>query len=174
MLSAIGRDRPGIVAAIARVLLVHDVNIEDSQMTILRGRFAMTLVLGAPEELAVATLRAGLADAGAELGLDALTLTEVDDDAQDAAVAVPTHIVSVYGADHPGIVNAVASALATQGANVTDLQTRLVSEGELYSMLLEVSLPKGLEPAQLVSSLEPIGSEQGVQVTVRELDRDIL
>src|SRR4051812_49909019 len=44
-LTAIGRDRPGIVARIAKVLLEHGLNIEDSQMRILGGRFAMMLLL---------------------------------------------------------------------------------------------------------------------------------
>src|SRR4051794_12846996 len=44
-LTAIGRDRPGIVAGIARVLLDHGLNIEDSQMRILGGRFSMMLLL---------------------------------------------------------------------------------------------------------------------------------
>ena len=35
-LSAIGRDRPGIVAAATAVLLRHGVNVEDSRMSILR------------------------------------------------------------------------------------------------------------------------------------------
>ena len=47
-LSAIGRDRPGIVAAVTGVLLGHGANLEDSQMTILRGHFTMTLVVALP------------------------------------------------------------------------------------------------------------------------------
>ncbi len=48
-LSAIGRDRPGIVAAVTAVLLEHGVNVEDSQMAILAGHFSMTLVLALPD-----------------------------------------------------------------------------------------------------------------------------
>jgi glycine cleavage system transcriptional repressor len=48
-LSALGRDRPGIVAEVTGVLVEHGVNVEDSRMAILRGEFAMVLVLGAPE-----------------------------------------------------------------------------------------------------------------------------
>src|SRR5258708_19915436 len=61
-LTAIGRDRPGIVARIARVLLDHGLNIEDSQMRILGGRFALILLLrGGPraEQLGEAPLAAG-------------------------------------------------------------------------------------------------------------------
>ncbi|MFL5868791.1 MAG: ACT domain-containing protein, partial [Thermoleophilaceae bacterium] len=48
-LTAIGRDRPGIVAALSGVLLEHELNVEDSQATILRGHFSIVLVVAAPE-----------------------------------------------------------------------------------------------------------------------------
>ena len=46
--SAIGRDRPGIVAAVSRVLLDLEGNVEDSQMSILRGHFAVMLIVALP------------------------------------------------------------------------------------------------------------------------------
>ena len=51
LLTANGKDRPGIVAAIARVLLESDCNIEDSQMARLGPDFACMLVLRMPEGL---------------------------------------------------------------------------------------------------------------------------
>ena len=48
-LSAIGRDRPGIVAEVTRALLGHSLNITDSQMAVLGGRFTMMLIVDAPE-----------------------------------------------------------------------------------------------------------------------------
>ena len=47
--TAIGRDRPGIVAAISAALLDLDCNLEDSHMSILRGHFAVMLIVRAPE-----------------------------------------------------------------------------------------------------------------------------
>ena len=44
----IGRDRPGIVGAVTADLLRHALNIEDSQMSILRGHFAVVLILAGP------------------------------------------------------------------------------------------------------------------------------
>ncbi|MBV8303503.1 MAG: amino acid-binding protein, partial [Acidimicrobiia bacterium] len=41
--SAVGADRPGIVAAVTRVFVEHGCNLEDTSMTILRGHFAMML-----------------------------------------------------------------------------------------------------------------------------------
>ena len=175
-LSAIGRDRPGIVSAVAERLLEHGVNIEDSQMAILRGHFSMTLVLAAPDEADIEQLRADLARTAEQLGLEAASLSEV---AELAAPARPAadHLVTVYGADHPGIVYAITSALAGVDANITDLQTRLVGGEEsqpLYVMLLEVALPAGVRVEALEESLRAAGSDQGVDVSLRPLEQDVL
>src|SRR5664280_1086412 len=45
-ITAIGDDRPGIVAAVTEVLVAVDANLEDTSMTILRGHFAMMLIVG--------------------------------------------------------------------------------------------------------------------------------
>ncbi|MDQ4040277.1 MAG: amino acid-binding protein [Actinomycetota bacterium] len=175
--SAIGRDRPGIVAAVTRVLLDHDVNVEDSQMTILRGRFTMMLILATPEGgIDEASLRAELQAAARGLGLDAVSLEPVAA-AEEAPSVEPSHIVTVYGMDHPGIVQAVATALADASVNITDLETRLVSDddgADLYAMMLEVALPAAMSQGELEAALASIPREQGVEVSIRELERDEL
>jgi glycine cleavage system transcriptional repressor len=172
-LSAIGRDRPGIVAAVTRVLVDHGVNVEDSQATILRGHFTMMLIVTAPEETDEAVLRADLDAAASEVGLEALTLLTVDELGGDAVE--PSHIVTVYGVDHPGIVNAAAAALADTGANITDMNTRLVSDGheqDLYALMIEVAVT-GPE-SELREALRAVGEREGVEVTLRELEQDEL
>jgi glycine cleavage system transcriptional repressor len=175
-ISAIGRDRPGIVSAVTRTLLEHGVNIEDSQSTILRGHFTMTLIVAGGDELDPAGLRADLERTASELRLEALTLSEVED-AEPARPTEPSHIVTVYGVDHPGIVHSVASALAGCQVNITDLNTRLVGDPDredLYAMMLEIALPEGLTADRLESLLEATRREQGVEVTIRELEQDAL
>ena len=51
VVSALGPDRPGIVAAVTRVLLEHGANIADSRMGLLNGRFSMMLVVSVPDGL---------------------------------------------------------------------------------------------------------------------------
>ena len=172
--SAIGRDRPGIVASVSRVLLEHGVNIEDSQMTILRGHFAMTLVLEG--EVDAAELRAGLERAGAELGLEAVSLSEVPE-LEAGAEPPASHVVSVYGVDHPGIVHAVSSLLAERDVNITDLTTRLVGDEQpqrLYAMLLEVAIPEGVDAGELGRLLAEVAEREAVDITLRPLEQDAL
>jgi glycine cleavage system transcriptional repressor len=168
-LSAVGRDRPGIVAAVTRALLVHGVNIEDSQMAVLGGHFAMMLVLAAPETTDTAALREELDAAAAEVELTSVALEELGPEA--APSPAPSHVVSVYGIDHPGIVHAVTGALAEQGATITDLRTQLAGSADepLYAMLIEVA---GVAPD--AERLKALAHEQGIELTVRELEQDVL
>jgi glycine cleavage system transcriptional repressor len=174
-LSAIGRDRPGIVAAVTEALLRHGANVEDSRMAILRGHFTMMLVLSVPDGADVERMRADLDAAASRLELEALALSPVEPLAQPAPE--PTHMVTVYGVDHPGIVHRASRTLADLDVSITDLQTRLVEEGgepSLYALLMEVALPAGLDPDAVGAALDEAGAREDVEVSLRELERDEL
>lgn len=164
VVSAIGPDRTGIVARVTRVLVEHGCNIADSHMGLLNGRFTMMLVVAVPEKLRERRFADDLERAARDLGLDAIHAEYVAD---AAPAAPPTHVVTVYGADHPGIVAAVTEALAAAGASITDLRTRLANE--LYVMTLEVSGAEGLD-----ADLAGVAAEQGLEVTVRPIETDVL
>ena len=138
-------------------------------MTILRGHFTMVIVVSGDDSLDVTDLRRELEDVGRDLGLEAISLAEVPDAA--GAPPEPTHIVSVYGADHPGIVHAAAQAVADGGGNITDLNTRLSEEGgsALYVLMMEVAAAADRVDA-LREALERVRRAEGVEVTLRELE----
>ena len=161
--TAMGADRPGIVAAVAKVLHERGGNIEDSAMTILGGRFSLVLLVESDDD--DATLEAALRDATDDLGLH---LTVADAGAAQAATAA-THLLSVYGSDHPGILAGVAAALADVGANVTDLSTRLLGgEGEpVYAMVVELSTDDEDAVREAVAAT---AAELTVDWTLRTLD----
>lgn len=171
-LSAIGRDRPGIVAAISRVLLDLEGNVEDSQMAILRGHFAVMLIVALPEGVARERLEAGLNSVRKEVDLEAIAVSEVD---QVDSAPRPSHVLSVYGADHPGIVHSISSALAEQGISITGLETRIAGpeDSPIYVMLMEIALGEG-DPKVVASELERIGQAEGLDVSLRELSADAL
>ena len=174
--SVFGLDRPGIVAAVTRVLADAGCNLEDSSMTILRGHFAMMLVVSLPEASDADALRAVLDRLAQSLGLEAISLSEVAD-VDPASEPEASHIVTVYGVDHPGIVHAVAAAMAEREVDITDLNTRLVGEGEgepLYALMMEVALPPSVSAADLEEGLAAVGTEHGLEVTLRELEQDAL
>jgi glycine cleavage system transcriptional repressor len=169
--SAIGRDRPGIVAAITGVLLDLGGNVDDSQMSILHGHFAVMLVVSVPDSVDRAELDARLQRVGEQLALEGVAVSELD---RLADTAAPTHVLTVYGADHPGIVHAVSTTLADNGVNITDLRTRRTGEGDspLYVMMMEISVPAAA--AGLGEALAAVGAEAEVEVSLRELQQETL
>ena len=162
------------MAAIADALFELEGNVEDSRMTILRGHFAVMLIVSLPEGRDRAELEDSLGPVGERLGLEALTVSAVDELGQTTG-ASPTHVITVYGADHPGIVRSVAAALAEREVNITDLQTRLSGAGEsaLYVMLLEVEVPEG-GAGELGTALEGVAEGAAVDVALSELDAEAL
>ena len=168
--TVIGKDRPGIVAGVTRALYDVGCNLEDVSSTILRGHFSMMLVVRAPAGVDHAALEERLAPAAEELGL-IVTVRPVEEAALE--VSAPSHMVSVYGADKPGIVYRVAEVLARLGVNITDLTSRVIGSAEhpVYALMLEVS---AANPDDAERELEALRSELGVEVSVHPLDSDLL
>jgi len=172
--TAVGADRPGIVAAVSGVFYAQGCNLEDTEMAVLRGHFAMMLVVAGPEGLTAPGLEAALAGPAGDLDL-VVAVRAIDDGVPDSP-AGEAWSVSVYGSDHPGIVHAVASLLAEAGANVVGMETRVIGEEDepVYAMLLDVTLPAGVEGAELGRSLAGLAERVGVVCTLHPADTDVL
>lgn len=171
VVTAVGEDRPGIVAAVTGVLLEHGCNLEDTSMTILRGRFSMMLVVTGPED--PAPLESALAAVCGPLGVRT-TVAPAPEAAGDAAG--DPYGLSVYGADRPGIVARIAGLLAERGVNITDLTTRVIGDAErpVYAMVLDLRLPTDLPAEGLAADLAEVGEELGVHCRLHPSDADVL
>ncbi len=169
--SAIGVDRPGIVAGVTGVLVAQGCNLEDTSMTILRGHFAMTMVVESP--VSAPQLNDALLPVAADLGL-LVDVREIAAAPEHTDAGTP-YVVAVHGADHPGIVNAIATALAKSGVNITDLTTHLVGDDErLYVMTLDVEVPPGVDAEGLAAELRQTADRLGVTATLHAADADVL
>jgi glycine cleavage system transcriptional repressor len=168
--TVIGNDRVGIVAGITKLLYDLGCNLEDVTSTILRGHFAMMLVVHPPEGVDAESIESRLRPVGDELGV-IVTARPVDEATLE--VGLPTHMVSVYGSDKPGIVYKVAAVLSACGANITDLTSRVTgaTDHPVYALLLEVQMT---DPDAVESALTDLKDELGVDVTVRPLETDLL
>lgn len=163
--TALGADQPGIIARVAGVLFAHGGNMLDSTMTILGGQFAIVLLVEADTD--AASLEADLATATSDLGL----VVAVRPVGAGSASVPPTHMLSVYGADRPGIVAAVTQVLAERAINVTDLSTKVLDgEQPVYAMLLEISLPAGQSDSDLVDALRGAAGLEAVEASIHPLD----
>jgi glycine cleavage system transcriptional repressor len=171
VITAVGEDRPGIVAAVTGVLLDHGCNLLDTSMTILRGRFAMMLVVSGPDD--TAPLARALDAATGPLGVRAVVAPAP---AAAGAEGGEPYGLSVYGADRPGIVARIAGLLADRGVNITDLTTRVIGAEDrpVYAMVLDLRLPAAVEPLALGRELDEVGAQLGVHCRLHPSDADLL
>jgi glycine cleavage system transcriptional repressor len=165
-ITAIGQDRPGIVAGFTRVLLDLGCNLADCSMSLLRNEFAMILLVEAPHEVGAGRLNAALQEPARAFDLVVTTreFEEVPGPGGDIA-----YVVSVYGKDRPGIVHTVSRALADLDVNITDLRSHLAGE-DLYAMILDVAVPPAVAPEEVAAHLQAISRQLGVSLTFRSTE----
>jgi glycine cleavage system transcriptional repressor len=168
--SVVGKDRPGIVAAITEGLFHLGCNIADSSCTMLAGEFAMILIVSHLRPFSKTRLCDELKPACDRLGMSlAVRSLAADEALRQETGGGEICLVSVYGADQPGIVFRVTRELAQQGINITDLTTKLIGTKEepVYVMMLEAAVPEGQTPEDLETLLEKLKKELNVEINVR-------
>lgn len=175
IVTALGKDRPGIVAGVTKILYRLGCNLEDSAMTRLEGEFAVMLIFSAPAKISAERLRRAfvpLERQGLAVHLKPLTASET----RAPKGRGKAFQISMYGADRPGIVYQVSEALAKAGVNITDVHTHRSAGGgpSLYLLLLDVEVPSSRSASALEAQLSRIAKRLGVQVSVRTSEAAVL
>jgi glycine cleavage system transcriptional repressor len=158
ILSAIGKDRPGLVAELARLVFDADANLEDSRMTILGTDFAVILLCSSTSDNAGDRLAVGVKRLERDHGLTIL-LRHLEDGPRPAVPAPGTRVyrVEAFGEDRAGIVAAICGVLAERSVNILDLSTRSrpgPGGSPHYEMVISVEVPDDLENRELREALE--------------------
>jgi len=168
VITAVGRDGPGIIAALAKAVYDLGGNLDDATMTRLHGAFATMVAARLPADRTPEDARAALVPVAKEMGLT-ITVQSVSDAHQETP---PDTLLTVYGADKPGIVYQVAAHLAASGINITDMDTRLAGtpESPVYVMLLEAAAGE----ADLTADLADLRRTLGVEISIQPLDSEAL
>lgn len=169
LLSISGKDRAGIVQDVSEVLLHAQANIIDSSMTVLRGRFTMMLIVDVAEDGDLTSLKAALAELEQRTSLCVQSQVLAEDEASHIPLE-PDCVITVNGADKPGIVYAVTHAMAEMGVSIVDVSTR--SRGEVYMMVLEVVA--GDKAEALKECLLNVSEQLSVTVEVHHLDDGVM
>jgi len=141
VISALGKDRPGIVNQLSRAILEAGCNIEDSRMTVLGGEFVvMLLVSGVWNAIAKLETQARVLEKKLEL-----TLVTKTTEPRAVKPAMVPYVVDVVAMDHPGIVSEVAEFFSSRQINIEDLSTWTYAAAHtgtpMFSMNMTISIP---------------------------------
>lgn len=168
-LTVIGKDKPGIVANVAKVLYELNFNIEDSSSTLLKDQFSMILIISSTSKMSLLELKKAFASVRKDLNLS-ISARQIDTLDQPLK-KVKKHMISIYGSDKPGIVYKVTQALCDLNINIVDLKTRVSgSKKDIYIMILEVEVPVDINISFVNNALSAISKEMDVDFSIRPIE----
>ena len=166
VLTAVGPDRPGLVNEISQLIHRSGANLEDSRMAILGGEFALLLLISGPEAALAAVEQTGPA-LGDDLGLKLMLKRTLR---QATARDFLLYEIRVTGVDRPGIVYAVASALAKRGINVASLDSRVgyapLSGTPMFTLEADLQIPSEVALSELRRELSAICDDENLDFTL--------
>lgn len=176
LLVAGGVDKKGIVYSLSKILKEYEFNIEDSSMIMLRRTFSMIMLLSNEGRFNEAKFEKDLA-----VFMNKNTMTvdirEISEkEMKEYGPAGISWMISISGADKPGIVKTMTEILYKSGANIVGLETKSSEKVKphAYYMFLEVDLPKSKNISKLETALKKAGKKIGVHVAVNRVENSVL
>lgn len=172
VLSAIGKDRPGIAADVSEVIYECGGNIEDSSMSLLRNHFALLLLFSTEREEVKQKLNSGLKRLEWEKNLTVffspITLEEAYPKFREQTRPLK---ITTSGVDHAGIVFKVCRLLADRKVNIIDMETRRVISAEsgtpLFEMDIDIEVPHWLSEQELREDLHRLADELVIDLVLQ-------
>jgi glycine cleavage system regulatory protein len=165
-LTCVGDDRPGLVSALSAPISAHGASWERSQMTRLAGKFAGVLLVEVADDRAEAL--ASALTALKDVGLS-VVLERTSPPAERPSLRLSLELL---GADHPGIVAEISTALADQGVGIEELSTDVraapMAGGMLFEARAVLTAPPTVGMDQLRSMLESLADELMVEITLSD------
>lgn len=169
IITILGQDRSGIIAAVSKVLFEQNCNIENVSQTTLQFVFAGIFIATMPEDLPLESLHKSLDAEMAPLGLDVhLTLLE-----PDAAPLLPqqdeAYIITTKGPDRKGLVAGISEVIARFEGNITNLQAVFkggTDPGDNI-MIYEVDIPRRIDQQSLYRELKRRANELKLEIDIQ-------
>jgi phosphoserine phosphatase len=160
MITLMGRDRPGVTAAMTRTLSAFRVEVLDMEQIVLRGRLVLGFLVSAPRD--AAKLRTAVEETAASLGMDIEVVVGTGDNERRRDGR--SHVTVLGRPLGAGAVAALAGRIADTGANID----RIVRMARYPVTAIEFHL-SGASLDRLRSVLAQEAAEQGVDVAVQKV-----
>ena len=168
IISVLGQDRPGILAAVTKILLNRDSNVENVSQTILQNQFAGIFIVSVPDHIKISALNDELNQSVNHLDLDIHVKQLVYDETYYPAVKSEPFIITTKGLDRKGLVAGITATIARYGVNVTNLQA-IFKGGDNPGdnvMIYEVDIPIDTDQQELDDALRAQAQSLGLTISI--------
>jgi glycine cleavage system transcriptional repressor len=173
VISAIGKNRPGIVAAVSELIYTCGCNLEDSRMTILGDQFALLILLSGDSGEVHDDLSRRCAELQKEKKLTVFLSPVHRKGSQTLESPSANYVMHVVGLDRAGIVYRTSKLLASMDIDVVDLTTRIdpapESGSPMFTMTTRMNVPKGVDEKVFRSKIEALENDLHVEISLQRI-----
>lgn len=161
ILTVMARDRVGIVRDVSTALAELGGNITHVSQTVMRGYFTLILSVQMPDDLQQLQIKQAVERSGGVGELE-VNIRPYEEPTPHQSSPSERFTLSLRGRDQAGIISRVTSHLARRNINIDDFHAHLVDGG--FVMLVQVSIPIGVDVEELRTELEQMGQEYNLMV----------
>lgn len=169
IISVFGPDRPGILAAVSRILFEQNCNIENVTQTILQSEFSGSFIAEMPTSLTADALCGLLSEVLTPMRLQPHVKYLEDSPPALSGKQAEPFVITTRGPDRKGLVASITRIIADFGVNVTHLQA--VFKGGLNPndniMIYEVDVPVDIDAQAFHRRLRDRAAELGLIISIQ-------
>lgn len=171
IITVLGCDRPGIVAAVSKALFECQCNIEDVSQTILQTEFAGIFIASIPLKTKPEDLLTSLEERLQPEGLSVF-LKEVKTVCASSRPEAEPFVITTLGPDRLGLVAGITGLLSDFSINITHLQAvfRGGEDPRRNVMIYEVDIPIEADQSAFRSALYERAKELGLEASLQHRD----
>ena len=169
IMTAFGKDRPGIVAEISEIIFENHCSLEDSNMGRLADEFTLILLLSGQGEDLQDRLSRDCKRLEREKDIYVF-IRPLDFHHTEVVNENGTHTIEVEGVDQAGIVYKVSKLLAQEKINIETLRSKKKfspnSGTAMYSMSINAKVPQQSKIETIEDSLDELANELNVDIHI--------
>jgi len=169
VISILGKDSPGIIAAVTRVFFEHEFTIEDVSQTMVQNQFSGIFIVSGPKPVSHDQLLKALQDNTTIFDLHFHIRDLGTDDAGTTPGDCESFVITTRGPDRKGLVSRITAVFAAHHVNVTQL--RAVFRGgetpENNFMIYEVDIPLSTDQKKLRQALNAKAAELNLEISIQ-------
>ncbi len=165
LINAFGKDKPGIVAEVSKILYENGFNLENSTMSRLADEFTIMLVVYTEKNFTTDEVKNIFLPVKDKLGLN-IYVKEIDYKEEDKKDTL--YKVIVYGGDKPGIVYKVAKLLAENNINIVDMTTEKAQD--IYVLITDVEIPDSIDFEEFRTKIKQLQYDIDVDISCEKIE----
>ena len=169
IMTAFGKDRPGIVADVTKILYDNGCNLEENSMSMLADEFTLNLLFSTTQANIEDLLRNQCLQLEQDKEITAF-IRPLPARSEIKHGGVHNSVLHVEGLDQAGIVYKISQFLADNQLNIADLQSVVEQTPEsgtaLYIMDIHIQIPYGTDMTAIESGLSAVADELNVEISL--------